>query len=510
VAYVIESLLHTVLASSLYNEILSGRTNFHYFWGGEFGQIESTPVNSFNYELSSRNKMLATKKIAPSDISLVVPRVNWSSGTTYDFYDDNYALYPSYSAATELDTANYFVVTSSYNVYKCLDNNGNSPSVIEPTSTSTSRFTTADNYIWKFMYNIPLSSVNKFVNNNFIPVQTSVQDAFYSSGAITSTTINNMGSGYTEISLSVVGDGTGAILTPVLVSGQLSNVIISNTGTGYTYATIVVTGDGGVVAVVTANLSVGDMSSLQSNVELLAVPGTIEKIPVLNSGSGYTVATVQITGDGTGATAIAIISLTTISKIIITNPGQGYTYADCIIVGNGSGASLRSIISPYGGHGSNAVKELCASRIMFYSTISTEKNQGFTIDNTFSQNGLIRDVRVFDSTDNFSGISGSALYVFTLTGSSYQLNDIFIDPVSKGKYQIFAISGNQVLVQNFHNVVPVINATLNNQTRAGTNSITTITSPTIDKFSGDFMYANDTLVSESTDQIITFKTSIKF
>ena len=54
----------------------------------------------------------------------------------------------------------------------------------------------------------------------------------------------------------------------------------------------------------------------------------IESISILNPGFGYKSApTITIVGDGTGATAHAVISNESIKSVVIDNPGSGYTSA---------------------------------------------------------------------------------------------------------------------------------------------------------------------------------------
>jgi predicted secreted hydrolase len=65
-------------------------------------------------------------------------------------------------------------------------------------------------------------------------------------------------------------------------------------------------------------------------------------VQVTNPGSGYATApTVTISGDGTGATAIATLNASGgVDAIVITNPGSGYTKPpDVTISGSGSGAA---------------------------------------------------------------------------------------------------------------------------------------------------------------------------
>ena len=62
--------------------------------------------------------------------------------------------------------------------------------------------------------------------------------------------------------------------------------------------------------------------------EVPTVVGGIESISIINQGFGYTKApTVTITGDGTGASAYAVIAAGRINSIVVTDPGYNYTEA---------------------------------------------------------------------------------------------------------------------------------------------------------------------------------------
>ena len=63
-------------------------------------------------------------------------------------------------------------------------------------------------------------------------------------------------------------------------------------------------------------------------------------IKILSGGSGYTTATVAITGDGAGATATAETLGGVLNSVRITNPGTGYTTASATISGNGTNATV--------------------------------------------------------------------------------------------------------------------------------------------------------------------------
>lgn len=230
------------------------------------------------------------------------------------------------------------------------------------------------------------------------------------------------GAGYSvnpESSISDAGTGEGAEInfftskseakiSAITENGQISYVVIDDPGVGYTKATIKVTGEGEGASLI-PDLSLGSISSQQANNEILTPAGTIDAIKIVSRGYSYGVANVIIEGDGTGATAEAVIDPITnsISKINITSRGQDYTYANVRVIGNGQGAVLRAIISPYGGHGKNSPEELFARTLMFYSNISTDLNQGVDVGNDYRQVGIIKNPRVFDGYESFQGPIGS-------------------------------------------------------------------------------------------------------
>lgn len=87
-------------------------------------------------------------------------------------------------------------------------------------------------------------------------------------------------------------------------------------------------------------ITVIDKNNAFADVFFEEVPGSysgIESIAVTNAGVNYdTAPTIKINGDGTGATAKAIVARGRIISIIVTNKGSGYTSASVSIIGEGS------------------------------------------------------------------------------------------------------------------------------------------------------------------------------
>ena len=230
------------------------------------------PLNTLKDVRDFRNSMQAMK--SGEDVSFVIPRHNWSSGTIYSSYDDAVQGYPSNA---------YYVLTDENAIYTCLqqgrDANGAIvTSTVKPTGTSILPLTTGDGYVWKYLYTIGALRSTKFTSSNFVPVE------------LIGATDSN--SSALEIEQKTIQTGA--------VPGEITAVKLTSGGTGYTSApTIIFTGNGNKIPKATATVS----------------GGTVVKIEMDDSGSGkafgrgYTRASAKLTGGGgTGALARIVMS----------------------------------------------------------------------------------------------------------------------------------------------------------------------------------------------------------
>lgn len=180
--------------------------------------------------------MLGGKIVTGSDLALVLPRINWVSGTVYTAYDDR-------SATLFNSTNSMYIMTATSEVYKCIDNANNSPSTVQPSSNYVinNGFSSAlgDGYVWKYMYKVPAGS--KFLTNDWIPIP-SDQNAIYTGtannavdGAISRLVLVSGGSSYLSNSTNVVvsGGGVAANVTATVSGGVVTAVTLVNRGSGY-------------------------------------------------------------------------------------------------------------------------------------------------------------------------------------------------------------------------------------------------------------------------------------
>ena len=221
-------------------------------YGGGSDSAPPTPLDNVDDEFMYFRDMQAAKRIATSDIQYAIPRHTWTSATVYDYYRGDYGAQWSSTASDIVKTVNngtnlwasttlFYVVSSLNNVYKCMWNNGGAASTVEPTGTSNSELTTADSYVWKYMYTLTTAQVSDFLTADFMPVATDATvSAAAVDGAIRHYKIERAGSGYTNntySSIAINGDGASAVVTVIVSGGAVTSVTSTAAGTGYTFAT---------------------------------------------------------------------------------------------------------------------------------------------------------------------------------------------------------------------------------------------------------------------------------
>lgn len=260
---VAEQLIRDFDSSDTYYFVGIGRSQI---WNDS--DIVVLETNSYRDQYRFRQNLQGVKQIA--DISMVVPRHNWSSGTIYSGWDDAQVGYPANA---------YYIITSLNQVYICIQPGRSTtgalvPSIVEPTGTSITFIKTADGYIWKYLYTLSALEASRFLAANFMPVryidsatnaieqlQEDVQNAAIA-GQVARAIITTGGTGYTAApTVSIIGDGDSAAATAVVFGGAVVRIQMDSNGSGqirgsgYNEANIILTGGGGSGAAARAVLS---------------------------------------------------------------------------------------------------------------------------------------------------------------------------------------------------------------------------------------------------------------
>ena len=197
------------------------------------------------------NNMIGGKLVTGADLQHVIPRYNWTTGNVYFAYDDK-------NPQMNDGNVQFYILTTDWNVYKCIANNAGANSTTMPSAVNPDTTTqTADGYIWKYMYTVSDNEKLRFVTDQYIPVKTlsgddgsrqwAVQEAAVE-GAINSIIVTSGGSNYTSApSVTITGDGSGALATASINSttNTVSSITVTSVGQAYSYANVAFSGGGG-------------------------------------------------------------------------------------------------------------------------------------------------------------------------------------------------------------------------------------------------------------------------
>lgn len=385
------------------------------------GETRSTTVNYFSEEfipnanndnnsvnINVYKDMVFGKKLANSDVKIMVPRYNWTSNTVYTPYRGN----------TDLTACSFYTVVnavSSFHVFKCLDNDGGAPSTVPPNFNDTGAddefYSTSDGYVWKYMYTIDKTTFEKFATEDYIPVVPNANVTGNAvAGAIDVIVVDSPGSNYnvylsnTFIStdIAVGGDPTkfniannaypangfyqGCVIyikegtgygqlrkivdytvtnTQKLIDVEPAFTITPDSTSVYEITpSVLITGDGNNaiaraivnVAFVTISSPYANLAGTQTSLSNSAYVTKLynyyfQRDPDTGGLNFWTNVISTSTGTRAQVEDVFLKGETTstsangISKVEIIQRGSGYTYATAQVIGNTSGVSNAAVLS---------------------------------------------------------------------------------------------------------------------------------------------------------------------
>ena len=337
------------------------------------------PLDNQEEKFKIYEELIAAKRVESSNVISVTPRYNWNTvlNPKFDMYKPDYTGAPASggtakagaTGANTLSAAKFYVMNSSYEVFKCLYNKED---VTAGGGNASDMPTTANNYAngvytgptaayrWKYLYTMTTQQVMDFLSSDFMPIGTYAGPAAVD-GAIDTVLIKDVGlalpankTGASALYAPILGDGTGGIVKiETDGTGALTSSAVEVAGTGYTY---------GSVALVTG------------------------------------------TGTGAGGDAYGVFSDSTL--------------ATSESIGGSARGALEVIIPPEGGHGANLSQELNAKRVMVNVRLTYAEGQGdFPVDNDFRRIGLIKDPLQWGSTNYATANTLSGVYAVRVTGT---------------------------------------------------------------------------------------------
>jgi len=469
--------------------------------------VPPLPLDNQAEKISIYDEIIAAKRITDSYARSVIRRYNWDlvANPKFDMWKPDYSATPggggqigktAATGVTSISDSKFYVLNSSYEVFKCLYN-GENPSNASGQNATEQPLTTGANYnattgiytettgagyIWKYMYTMPTDDVLRFLSSDFMPIvlpSNPTRQAVKTlavDGAVDVVLIEDAGSGLPAsqtLYTSIKGDGTGGIVKfTTNGSGNITSATIQARGSGYTYANVL--------------LSNGNLFS--------------------NTGLTTAVATPA-----------------------------------------GAKAALEVILPPLGGHGNDHEEELNAKRVMTNIRLTYAEGSGdFPVDNDFRRIGILKDpynygTTTFSTADTLSGlkaikisgatadfipderiqqtVTGGIAYgtvvSWTLDSGStvngvlkyIQTNDAH---TNQGVVRAFESNGSNAITGNVSAASGTV-ATTYAGTLLGSVFASGLANPEIKNNSGEIIYVeNRRLITRAADQIEDIKLVIEF
>lgn len=340
--------------------------------------LASQVVNSEYHKSIFRSNLQSVA--LTSDVSFVVKRYNWSSGTIYRAYEGDVSALGN-TTANDVGNGQYYVLTENNRVYICLQQGKTATGTVNPSlnnpgneilpSEGTKKL--GDGYVWRFLTILDPAKLNKFSTSNFFPVEK----------------VDSAAPG----DFNTIAEQQQLVVQAAAVPGEITGYKIVTAGAGYSASdtpTVIGNGSGADIRI---SVSPTTGAILAAEVDSNGTGG-------FSFGSGYNTANVTI--QSSTATTPAVI-----------RP---------VISRNGVGADIRD--------------DLRSTSVMFNSKLSGAAGAGdLLVDQEFRQVGLLRNLKKPNDSD-FTDATGSALRRLVVESTSGLAKDMTIQGGSSGAVAI--------------------------------------------------------------------------
>ena len=312
-----------------------------------------SPTDSLSYASHTGDTVLFGKKITSANVRRIVRRIDWSAGTKYEIYRNDYSVQnpaPITNAARLYD-ANYYVMNEDYRVYICIENGSSGSNPKGNVSQDQPKFTdlepsragdSGDGYIWKYLFTISPSDIIKFDSTDYITVPNDWAtsndaqiramresgDSSNNENQIKTVFIEKSGSNYANglgQEMNIIGDGEGGKVRVDVEGGKITNTVVVSGGKNYSYALV-------------------DLGSINSN-------------------------------------------------------------------STGTPAHLIPVIPPSRGHGHDIYKELGTDRVLVYARFD-DSTKDFPVDTSFAQVSIVKNPTAVGTSNTFTDNNFNGLSAF--------------------------------------------------------------------------------------------------
>lgn len=479
------------------------------------------------------DEMIVLRKIKTNDVILGVRKSEWVSDTVYDEYNDQ----------ENMEEKNFYIFTPEKNFYLCISNNNGSPSTFRPTHVSENVVEEPDGYKWKYMANVSDAVVNKFILNEFVPIEENVEVTEAAvEGSIEHFRVENSGSGYpasrtisaeNEIPTFIQGNGnqvSSGLAQITAVQGEISSASILDGGEDYFY------GPGVTFPIAFRQIETTGYNQTAYGFAQTDLDGKIVSIQVEIPGTGYANGVAEIVQ----SSAEGYVETNENGEIVrgamrVGREGRNFDKATAIPVTiDGTGAEVVPVISPPGGFGSNPFEQLYGH----FALVSVEVDPTEVLDEVsirdFRRIGLIDTPLEYESdppldsdglpdsdgtlveNEPFEGDTGDAKFRIVLSGSNANFQDdetiVGLTSGTRGNF-VTKFEGDTLRYAlddsfiNIHDLSFEIGEQIQGLESGATGTVVDLIDPAVEKYSGDIYHINNVepiTISESQNIVITF------
>lgn len=504
---ILKTTMKSFMVGSLIDSIENSETeNLFFYIARPTGWTEGNEVNqpdTVSADNDSRRQIIAMKAIKPSDVNFLIPKNPWTSGTLYQEFSDDLGI----SGAT------FHTMTDEFNVYKVISNNNGAASTYRPSSTNTSgTFSTKDGYVWKYMYTVP-ESIRRHITDDYVPVETvgvrglddvtqrqfDVRSNAFA-GGIEHIDISTGSSRYLNVASNSgmantqIGDPSTNVLDTGSLAGQ-ANVILPSTDPNsgdvgdylfYDFVVLTGVGSGQREKIISTNAGTRTIT-LENNLTRPLQSGDIYQI----------VPGVVISGDGVSASAFLEFSpydkSISTAKIVrgcrVVDPGKNYSYANVSITGPATytGITLDAQMSPLGGHGFDAVRELGSSILSIMVTFSESEGgvTGLNTTNDVLEYGIIRNPILNDDDAQYLDSDGNPVRIANSEENAVRDMKIESAQVSELSQNLFT-ANNYIIGKNSKATAQIVDYLPSNETGYGILRLSSVNGKFVEPYAFGF------------------------
>lgn len=364
-----------------------------------------------DYHIKQYQNMIFGKRLYPNNVNLVVRNIPYELNKVYTKYDD----------IDDVNNKDFYTIVQEnefFHVYKVLDNNNNSPSLVPPQisyvagSNNHIFKTLADGYVWKYMTSVNELDVNFFDTEYYFPIKANSEvKSGATSGSIDVFAIDGEGRGYDNYLHGTFRfDDLSINQDPLLY--RVANDHISHANGYYTGCIIYISEGEGIGHYKT----ITDYFS-NSNGNFIVIESPFEVTPV--NGSKYEIYP-EVIVNGTGinldvSRARAVINSlasNSVSTVEVLNKGLNYETANATVIANSivgvlANAVVRPIMPPKNGHGFDVFSELYAKTLVISNKFEGDEQGAILSDNDYNTIGILKSPLFANVSIKFDTFNGS-------------------------------------------------------------------------------------------------------